>query len=272
MEDLTKYIDQGTALVVEWVPQVLTALITLLIGLWVIKGVTKLVAKSLKARSVDETLAPFLCNLVGWGLKALLLVSVASMVGIETTSFVAVLGAAGLAVGLALQGSLSNFAGGVLILVFRPFRIGELIEAEGHLGVVKEIQIFTTTLVNGQNRRITIPNGALSNGSIINYTVEGTARVDMTVGVAYDADLDKTIELLSKMLEQDERVLKDPAPTVAVLELADSSVNLVVRPHCAVADYWGVHFDMQKRMKQLLDENGIGIPFPQREVRVIKEG
>ena len=272
MDQLTKYTDQGIAMAIEWVPQILLALATLFIGLWVIKGVTKLLSKTLSARSVDQTLSPFLCSLTSWGLKALLLVSVASMVGVETTSFVAVLGAAGLAVGLALQGSLSNFAGGVLILIFRPFQVGHWIEAGGHAGSVQEIQIFTTTLVNAQNRRIIIPNGTLSNNSIVNYTVEGRARVDLTVGVAYDADLDKAISLLKGMLEADPRVLKEPKPNVAVTELADSSVNLVVRPYVAVADYWGLYFDLQKGMKQLLDANGIGIPFPQREVRLVKDG
>jgi small conductance mechanosensitive channel len=230
--------------------------------------IQKGIGKALRHRGVDETLAPFLMNLSGWLLKAVVVISVASIVGVQTTSFVAILGAAGLAVGLALQGSLSNFAGGVLILIFRPYEVGHFIEAQGHKGVVKEIQIFTTTLVNPQNRRIVIPNGALSNGSITNYTVEGTARVDIAIGIEYGADIEKARQVLLDLLAKDPRVLKDPEAAVVVTELADSSVNLAVRPWAKVDDYWGVFCDTREKGKLALESAGIGIPFPQRDVHL----
>lgn len=265
-EMLTQLKEQAMALMVRYVPQILLALVTLIIGLQVIKLVMKGVAKALESRGVDATLAPFLNSIIGWILKLVLLISVASMVGVETTSFVAVMGAAGLAVGLALQGSLANFAGGVLILIFRPYRVGDVISAQGEIGVVKAIQIFSTILNNGQNRRVIIPNGALANGNIVNLSVEPHVRVDTTVGIAYDADMKKARELLMAMVKEIPGVLAEPAPTVAVSELGDSSVNLVVRPFCAPADYWAVYFELIERTKLTLDEAGIGIPFPQRDV------
>jgi small conductance mechanosensitive channel len=217
---------------------------------------------------VDSTLTPFLNSIIGWGLKVALLISVASMVGVQTTSFVAVIGAAGLAIGLALQGSLSNFAGGVLILVFRPFSAGDFIQAQGEMGVVKEIQIFVTVLLNPQNRRVILPNGPLANGNIVNFSVEPHVRVDTTVGIAYDADPGKARDLLLDMVKQIPGVLAEPAPTVGIMELGESSVILVVRPYCAPKDYWDVHFELVERTKRTLDDAGIGIPFPQRDVHL----
>lgn len=266
--ELVKYKDKAIELVMGYLPSVVLAILTLIVGLWIVKLIQKGIAKALKHRGVDETLAPFLMSLSGWLLKAVVVISVASIVGVQTTSFVAVLGAAGLAVGLALQGSLSNFAGGVLILIFRPYEVGHLIDAQGHIGVVKEIQIFTTTLVNAQNRRIIIPNGALSNGSIVNYTVEGTARVDVPIGIEYGADIEKARRVLLDLLAKDERVLEDPKATVVVTELADSSVNLSVRPFAKVEDYWGVFCDTLEQGKAALEAAGIGIPFPQRDVHL----
>jgi small conductance mechanosensitive channel len=192
------------------------------------------------------------------------------MVGIATTSFVAVLGAAGLAVGLALQGSLANFAGGVLVMVFKPYKVGDLIEAQGHLGVVKEVQIFNTILVSPQSKRIIIPNGATSNGSVVNYTAEGQIRVDLTIGVSYSADIDETKSVLMDVLVNNTLVLKDPVPFVGVLEMADSSVNFAVRPHCLPEHYWDVFFGVNEAMKKALDKNAIAIPFPQRDVHLIQ--
>ena len=202
------------------------------------------------------------------GLKGLLLISVASMVGIATTSFVAVLGAAGLAIGLALQGSLSNFAGGVLILIFKPFKVGDLIEGGGHLGVVKEIQIFNTILTTADNRRVIIPNGVLSNNSLININVEPTRRVDFVFGIGYGDDIKKTKEILQRLADADSRVLKDPAPTIVLSELADSSVNFTVRLWVNTADYWGVYFDTHEAVKVAFDAEGISIPFPQQDVHM----
>jgi len=256
---------------IEYAPKLMLAIITLLIGLWIIGGITKVVKLSMQRSKADPTLIPFMGSLVSWVLKALLFISVASMIGIATTSFVAVLGAAGLAVGLALQGSLANFAGGVLLMMFKPYKVGDLIESQGHLGVVKEVQIFNTILTSPQSKQIILPNGATSNGSIVNYTVEGKIRVDLTAGVSYDSDIDTVKSILMDVLVANDKVMKDPAPFVGVLEMADSSVNFAVRPHCLPQDYWDVYFGVNEEIKKALDKNAITIPFPQRDVHLIKQ-
>jgi len=258
-------------LALELAPKLALSIITLLVGLWIIKGLTKVLKVSMERSKVDPTLIPFMGSLVSWMLKVLLFISVASMIGIATTSFVAVLGAAGLAVGLALQGSLANFAGGVLIMIFKPYKVGDLIESQGHLGVVKEVQIFNTILLSPQSKQIIIPNGAVSNGSIVNYTVEGLIRVDLTVGVSYDADIDQTKSVLMDVLKNNDKVLQNPAPFVGVSEMADSSVNFAVRPHCHPDHYWDVYFEVNEAMKKALDKNAIAIPFPQRDVHLIQQ-
>ena len=219
----------------------------------------------------DESLKKFLLNLITWIFKIVLILVVLGTVGVETTSFAAVLAAAGLAVGLALQGSLGNFAGGVLIMIFKPIKIGDLIEAQGEIGVVKEIEIFTTKLTGLSNREIIIPNGALSNGNIINFSTEGTRRVDLVFGVGYDSDIKKTKEVFSQVLAAHPKVLKEPAPTIAVSELADSSINFVVRPWCTADDYWSVYFEITENVKEALDAAGIEIPYPHR-VEIQKQG
>ena len=254
----------------EYAPKLALAILTLIIGLWIISGIRKLLQASMKKSKVDPTLVPFLTSLASWVLKVLLFISVASMIGIATTSFIAVLGAAGLAIGLALQGSLANFAGGVLVMIFKPYKVGDLIESQGHLGVVKEVQIFNTILLSPQSKRVIIPNGAVSNGSIINYTIEGKIRVDLTIGVSYDADIDQTKAVLMDVLTNNDKVMQDPAPFVGVAEMADSSVNFVVRPHCAPEHYWDVYFSVNEAMKKALDKNAIAIPFPQRDVHLIQ--
>lgn len=253
----------------EYAPKLALAIITLIIGLLVIRGVGKLLTISMERSKVDPTLIPFMSSLVSWMLKALLFISVASMVGIATTSFIAVLGAAGLAIGLALQGSLSNFAGGVLLMIFKPYKVGDLIESQGHLGVVKEVQIFNTIILSPQSKRIIIPNGAVSNGSIVNYTAEGKIRVDLIIGVSYGADIDQTKEVLMAVLQANDKVMKEPAPFVGVSEMADSSVNFAVRPHCLPEHYWNVYFEVNEAVKKALDNNSISIPFPQRDVHLI---
>lgn len=265
MQELTM---KAYELGLEYAPKLLLTIITLLLGLWVIGGIGRVMQASMERSKVEPTLIPFTTGLVTWGLKALLLVSVASMIGIATTSFVAVLGAAGLAIGLALQGSLANFAGGVLIMIFKPYKVGDLIESQGHLGVVKEVQIFNTILTSPHLKQIIIPNGSTSNGSIINYSVEGKIRVDLCVGIAYDENISKAKEVLMDVLNKHDKVIQDPAPFVGVLELADSSVNLAVRPHCHPDHYWDVFFDVNESMKVALDENNITIPFPQRDVHM----
>lgn len=200
----------------------------------------------------------------------MLIISVIQMIGVETTSFIAVLGAAGLAIGLAFQGTLANFAGGALLLVFKPYKVGDLIEAQGQLGVVKEIQIFTTILLSPQNKTIILPNGAVSNGDITNYTTEGKIRVDLTVGISYNSDIKKAKNILMDVMKSDENVLSDPAPFVGVSELADSSINLAVRPWSKPEHYWNVYFDTLENCKNALDKGGISIPFPQMDVHLSK--
>lgn len=255
------------ALCLTYAPKLLLAIATLIIGLWIINRFVGGVNKRLEGR-FDPTLQKFVFSLSSIGLKALLLISVASMVGIETTSFIAVLGAAGLAVGLALQGSLANFAGGVLILAFKPFKVGDVIEAGGYVGTVKEIQIFNTILNTPDNRRVIIPNGNLSNNSMINISAEETRRVDMVFGIGYGDDIKKAKDVLHRLTSEDSRIFKDPAPTIALSELADSSVNFVCRVWVNKADYWGVYFDMHEKVKLTFDAEGISIPFPQRDVHI----
>ncbi len=252
----------------EYGPPLLLAILTLIIGLWVINRIVALMARGMEARKVEATLSGFLRNLASIGLKVLLLLSVAGMVGIETTSFVAVLAAAGFAVGLALQGSLGNFAGGVLILLFRPFKVGEVIEAQGVLGTVREIQIFNTILKTFDNRTIIVPNGSLSNGIITNMSREDNRRVEWTFGVSYDDDIRKVKDTLEELLTQGERILGDPAPTVVLSEFADSSVNFMVRAWVNAGDLWPVFWDLNERVKQAFDEREISIPFPQRDVHL----
>ncbi len=260
---------KGYELGLTYAPKLALAIITLIIGLWIIGIISRLFATSMGKAKVDETLVPFMANLISWTLKLLLFISVASMLGIATTSFIAVLGAAGLAIGLALQGSLANFAGGVLIMVFKPYKKGDLIETQGHLGVVKEVQIFNTVIISPENKQIIIPNGMASNDSVTNYTAEGHLRVDLTVGIAYDENISDAKEALLNVLKKHDKVLQEPAPFVGVVELADSSVNLAVRPYCKIDDYWDVFFDINEQIKVALDHKNISIPFPQRDVHLI---
>lgn len=257
-----QWIDKGYNLIVEFAPKLLAAILIWIIGSWVIKMILKVLKRSLNKGDYDDSLKKFLVNLASWTLKIVLIVVILGTVGIETTSFAAILAAAGLAIGMALQGSLGNFAGGVLIMIFKPIKIGDLIEAQGELGVVKEIEIFTTKLLSPTNKEVIIPNGALSNGNIVNYSTEGVLRVDLTFGVSYDADIKQTKDVLMKVLTDQSNVLKDPAPTVNVSELADSSVNFAVRPWCKVEDYWDVYFDTHENVKTALDAAGIEIPYP----------
>ena len=271
MDKLQPYLDKTWDLILAYSPKIITALIILLIGLWLIKVVTKYARKMMIKRGMDETLMKFLGDLINWILKALLFVTVISQLGVATSSFVAILGAAGLAVGLALQGSLANFAGGALIMIFKPFKVGDLIEAQGELGVVKEIQIFVTKILTPENKLAILPNGELSNGTIVNYTDEGKLRVDLTYGVSYDADIKQTKDVLMNVLTSNDKVLKDPAPTVNVSELADSSVNFAVRPWCKPEHYWDVYFKTTENVKNALDAAGIEIPYP-HAVEIQKEG
>lgn len=243
---------------------VLYAILIYFIGSWVIKRITKVLKNVMTQNQYDESLQIFLFNLVTWALKIFLIITVISTLGVETTSLAAVIAAAGLAVGLALQGSLSNFAGGVLIIIFKPYKIGDLIEAQGVLGVVKQIEIFTTKLVTPQNKLAIVPNGAMANGNVINYTAEGKMRVDLTIGVGYGEDIKKTKEVLLAVLTSNPKVLQDPAPSVNVSELADSSINFAVRPYALPEHYWDVYFETTENCKIALDKAGIEIPYPHR--------
>lgn len=269
MEDITGLIITIQEYVIQYGSKVLLAILTLIIGLWIIGKITKGVEIAFNKNKFDETLQKFLVSLLNIALKVMLLVSIASMVGIETTSFVAIIGAAGLAVGLALQGSLSNFAGGVLVLIFKPYKVGDLIEAQGFLGTVKEIQIFNTVINTLENKRVIIPNGLISNGCITNITAEPHIRVDMVFGVSYGDDIAKVKNILEEIANGDSRVLKDPAPTIAVTEHAASSVNFAFRVWADPAVYWDVYFDMHEKVKIEFDKNGISIPFPQRDIHMI---
>lgn len=247
-------------------PKLLLALLTLVVGMKLIGTLVRLLDRSLEKREFDATLRPFLLSLLSIGAKALLLISVASMVGIATTSFVAVLGAAGLAVGLALQGSLANFAGGVLIMFFKPYRVGDYIEAQGHAGTVKEIQIFCTILTTPDNRRIIIPNGPLAGGSMINYSAEENRRVDFNFGIAYKDDVLKAKQILRDLIAADERVLPEPETFIAVSQLADNSVNIVMRAWVKKENYWPLFHDVMEKVKVTFDKEGISFPFPQRDI------
>ncbi|MFD2726622.1 mechanosensitive ion channel family protein [Hyunsoonleella rubra] len=258
-------------LITDYGLKIIGAILIWIIGSWIIKKIIKGTKKVMSKRDYDESLQKFLMNLLGWILKIILIITILGTLGVETTSFAAILAAAGLAIGMALQGSLGNFAGGVLIMIFKPFKIGDLIEAQGELGVVKEIEIFTTKLTGLSNREIIIPNGSLSNGNIINYTTEGTRRVDLVYGVSYDADIKQTKEVIMEVLTSHPKVLKDPAPAVTVLELADSSVNFAVRPWCHTDHYWDVYFDVTENVKLALDKAGIEIPYP-HQVEIQKKG
>lgn len=257
-------------MIMEYGSRVLLALITLAVGWWLINRLTDKLGKLLALRKADLALQGFISSLVNIILKVLLVVSVASMIGIQTTSFVAAIGAAGLAIGLALQGSLANFAGGVLILLFRPFKIGDWIEAQGVSGTVDSIQIFHTVLRTGDNKTVIVPNGNLSNGIITNYNRQPTRKVVFDVGVDYEADLQKVREVLLALAD-DPRVLKAPAPVVVVTALGDSAITVSLRVWVNTPDYWDVLFMFNEHSRDRLRATGIDIPFPQRVVRVVQE-
>lgn len=263
-----EYVQPLLNTVVEYIPVIAGGLITLIIGWWLVGIFTRLAGNAIGKNIEDETLAGFLKALVGALLKTLLFVVVAGSVGIEVTSFVAILGAAGLAIGLALQGSLANLAGGVIILLLRPFKTGDFISANGFSGTVKEIQIFHTILNTPDKNRVILPNGSLANAAITNFSHEETRRIDLVIGIGYDSDLKKAKELLMEIITEHPNTLDDPEPTVMVLELADSSVNLGARPWTKRPDFWGTKFDLLETIKLRFDEAGIEIPFPQRVVHL----
>lgn len=258
--------ETGIKLTMSYGPKLLLALLVLFVGMSAIKGVLKVMEKAMATAKVELTLQKFLISIIGVGAKAVLLVVFASMIGVETASLIAMLGAAGLAIGLALQGSLANLAGGVLILFFKPFKVGDVIEAQGFTGVVRDIQIFNTILTTTDNQRIIIPNGNLSNGCVRNITAEPTRRVELNVGISYNDDVAKARAVLLELVSNDQRVLAEPAPEVRFLNYGDSSLDLVVRLWVKTDDYWAVHFELLEGIKGVFDRNGISIPFPHRHV------
>jgi small conductance mechanosensitive channel len=266
---MEKYFDHAIELIMSYGPKFILAIITLIIGLWIIKFISKWFVRFMNKRNVDKSLKTFLKSMVSIPLKILLIISVASMIGIATTSFIAIIGAAGLAVGLALSGTLQNFAGGVIILLFKPYKVGDFIQAQGHSGSVREIQIFNTILKTPDNKTIVIPNAQLSNGSIINFSTEPIRRVDMTFGIGYNDDIDKARQTIINLIKADSRILNEPAePFIAISALADSSVNFVVRVWANSSDYWSIYYEMQENIKKTFDKENISIPFPQQDVHL----
>ncbi|MCP8897891.1 mechanosensitive ion channel family protein [Gilvimarinus xylanilyticus] len=256
--------------VIPWGINIVTALLIFIVGKIVVKILVGIIGKLLKRTNLDNILVEFIQAIANALLLIVVIIAALDQLGVDTTSLIALIGAAGLAIGLALQGSLQNFASGFLLLVFRPFTAGDYIEAGGTAGVVKTIGIFTTILNSPDNREITVPNGAIYSGNITNYSALPTRRVDLVFGISYDDDIKKAKEIMERVVKADERVLPDPEPQIAVSELADSSVNFVVRPWVNSADYWGVKFDLTENIKLAFDENGISIPFPQMDVHMDK--
>lgn len=252
--------------------KILFAIAILIIGNWIAKMISNAVRRGLEKRKVEPSLVGFVGSLIHAALVAFVVIAALSKVGIQTTSFVAILGAAGLAIGLALQGSLSNFAAGVLIIIFKPYRVGDYVVAGGAEGVVEEIGIFTTTVITLDNRTQIIPNAIATGGVIENYTKKGTRRLDLVAGVSYGDDIKKVKDILQDTLDNEPRILKDPTPTIGLMEMGDSSVNFAFRPWVNVDDYWDLFFDLQEQIKIRFDEAGVSIPFPQRDVHLIQEG
>ena len=248
--------------------KVIAAVVVFIVGRWVAKGLRKFVENVMNKRQVDPTIVSFVANMTYIALLVFVVLAALGQLGIQTTSFIAVIGAAGLAIGLALQGSLANFAAGFLMIIFRPFKIGDYIEGAGVAGTVEVIQIFTTQIQTPDNKTVIIPNAGLTAGNITNYSAKGTRRVDLIMGIGYGDDIDKARTIMEDILAKDERILKDPAPKIAVVELADSSVNFVVRPWVKSENYWDVYFDTTENIKKSFDAQGISIPFPQRDVHM----
>jgi small conductance mechanosensitive channel len=257
-------------LIVTYGLSILGAIVTIIIGRWLAGILSRLLQRALTRTGTNEALVKFAGNLAFYAILAFAVIAALEQVGVQTTSFIAVVGAAGLAIGLALQGSLANFAAGVMILLFKPFEIGHLVEAAGAFGRVEGIQIFNTVINTPDNKTVIVPNGEITSGNIVNYSKKGTLRVDMVFGIGYTDDLLKAKRILEEILAADERILSDPPPTVAVSELADSSVNFAVRPYAKVSDYWHVYFNTHEQVKLRFDAEGISIPFPQQDVHLFQ--
>jgi small conductance mechanosensitive channel len=273
MEEVKNLISpEQVSTMVDWVSQfglkLIAAIVVFFVGKWLARKISNLLKRGLQKAETDPTLIGFVGNIAYFGLLTMVVIAAVGQLGVQTTSFIAVLGAAGLAIGLALQGSLANFAAGVLMIIFRPFKAGDYIEAAGTAGSVEEVQLFTTTLKTPDNKIVIIPNAQVTAGTITNYSARDTRRLDLVFGVGYGDDLDKVKRVIWEVLNEESRLLKDPEPVVAVLNLGESSVDFAVRPWVNSADYWGVYFDLQEKMKKRFDQEGISIPFPQRDLHV----
>ncbi len=258
-------------LVISYGFRIITAILLFIAGKWLAKRITAILAKILEAQNVDITLIRFLNNIVYYLLLTAVVVAVAGQLGINTASFLTIIGAAGLAIGLALKDSLANFSSGVMLILFRPFKVGDVVVVAGETGKVEEISVFNTILNTADNQRKIIPNGAISNDTITNITANDTRRVDLVIGIGYDDDIKKAKETLEQIVGAEELVLKDPEPTIAVLELADSSVNLAVRPWVKTDDYWTVYFNLMEKIKLTFDEKNISFPYPQQDVHMFTQ-
>lgn len=264
-------ISQVTEIALQYGPKLLGAIVVWIIGTWIIKAIVGGFSRTMDKGGADPSLKPFLKGLVGSLLKVMLVISVLGMLGIEMTSFIAILGAAGLAVGMALSGTFQNFAGGVMILIFKPFKVGDVIDAQGYIGSVKEIQIFNTILKTPDNKTVIIPNGGLSTSAMTNFSTEAQRRVDWTIGIGYGDDVDQAKAVIKKLCAADSRILKDPEVFIAVSELADSSVNFAVRAWVNAADFWGVYFEMNENVYKTFAKEGLNIPYPQMDIHLHKE-
>jgi small conductance mechanosensitive channel len=278
MEEIENQLDKAndySSIAIDYVmtygPKVVLAIVTLIVGLWIIKLVTNSTRKAMTKKEFDPSLTPFLVTILSVALKVMLLISVVGMVGIEVTSFIAVLGAVGLAIGLALQGTLQNFAGGVVILLLRPFKVGDVLDAKGYVGTVREIHVFYTIISTFDKKTVYIPNGSLANSDMTNLSQENTRRNAWTFGIGYGDDVDKAKAVLKRLIDEDERILKDPEPFIAVESLGDSSVNIVVRAWSTASDLWPVHFDMNEKVFKEFTKEGLNIPFPQMDVHLKQE-
>lgn len=271
IENLNQYIALGEQFIIKYGVKLLISLAILFVGLWLIKKFLFAINIIFEKRNFDNSLKGFLRSLIDIILKALLLITVLSTLGVEMTSFIAILGAAGFAIGMALSGTLSNFAGGVIILILKPFRVGDVIDAQGYIGTVKEIQIFNTTLNTFDNKRIIIPNGALATGNLINYSIEEKRRVDWTFGIAYGDSFEKAKLIILDLLNQNDKVLKDPEIFIALHSLGDSSVNIVVRAWCNTPDYWDIYFRLNEEVYETFNREGINIPYPQMDIHIKRD-
>ena len=264
-------VDKVVDLAEKYGPNILMAIVIFVFGRIIVKLIAALVCKGMRKSKIDETLVKFAQSLLGFVGMVFVIIAALAKLGIPTASMVAAVGAIGLAIGLSLQGALSNFAAGILIVTFRPFRVGDLVKISGEVGTVREIDLFTTKIITPDNKTLIVPNSSVTSGNIINFTETDDLRVDLTFGVGYDDDIDHVKKVLKGIIEADERVLKNPAPFIGVVEHGESSVNFAVRPWVKAENYWGVFFDFNERVKKAFDKEGISIPFPQRDIHIVSQ-